>query len=330
MTSAAPYDYRLLDDARPTAGVSTPDGYGTACPKMAELEPDALETCKSIPSYLIFTTYTPGRANNCMNMCVASLGGSSVIHTTLYLPALEQTFTAVKDTGARCRDVHDFTQLHQDDSQRIYEFRTTYQQFRRMKDSIYAHLNEPYDGCMVAFGWLHFICSSDVMNACCTQEGTQTCSRFVMGALIDAGVITDIDKTGFILPGQVERIVDNKPFDFERVQWEVMRDNVCRWYEETRAARRGVHAVAELDILSSSSSSSSGASVELGTTYHPYSPFSMASLAAGPASGSGVQAYDDGRSEGGSTYSVPFGYYSTPSVGAASHSDFDPSPYVYL
>ena len=91
------------------------------------------------PVYIILTELNEQTRKKCVNRCVANLGGSDIIHTILYLPVMESTYTANKEDGVRCNPIQDFGQLQESKSQKIFEFWITYDQFVRMYEYLEAH-----------------------------------------------------------------------------------------------------------------------------------------------------------------------------------------------
>jgi len=221
------------------------------------------------PVYIILTELNEQTRKKCVNRCVANLGGSDIIHTILYLPVMESTYTANKEDGVRCNPIQDFGQLQESKSQKIFEFWITYDQFVRMYEYLEAHKGDHYDDCMFSCGWLNFFCTTDIMEACCTTHGTQTCSRLVMGAIRAAGIAIDCRAPiNFIYPSDVETCIYVNPDVFTRVDWLQMVDSVNDWFDKTKVAQRGVHVVGNVDILGAR-------------------PAAYVAMAAGPASSSG-------------------------------------------
>lgn len=205
------------------------------------------------PGYIIISRQTAQTRERCFNRCVEKLSDSDAIHNILYLPAAESRYSADKINGTYCRKVPDFRNVVDQSNQEFYEFWMTYDQYEKMVLYLNAHAKEGYDQRMSQCGWWSFFCSDAFMEQCCTTEKTQTCSRYIMHALIAAGIARGPPEY-FVFPAEVLFEIESHPLVFQRVQWQQMVDNVNAWFDRTGVPRRAVHIVHDAPILKTYSS----------------------------------------------------------------------------
>ncbi|HPC28472.1 MAG TPA: hypothetical protein PKX17_07060, partial [Candidatus Methanomethylicus sp.] len=175
------------------------------CPgALEDKDLDALERIdgQQTLGYVILTHL--GKSNaGIMNKCVSCLGRSTAIHSILYLPAAEHSYSCNRVSKTFARQIRDFSDLLEDDNQSIHEFRMSIGQYKAMRAFLLANLGRRYDDRMVTCGCAHFFCSTNFMNRNCVEPGTQNCSRYVLHALNAGGVVTsaDTDIIDFVFPG---------------------------------------------------------------------------------------------------------------------------------
>ena len=227
------------------------------CPgALEDKDLDALERIdgQQTLGYVILTHL--GKSNaGLMNNCVSCLGRSTAIHSVIYLPAAEHSYSSNRVSKTFARQIRDFSDLLEDDDQSIHEFRMSIGQYKAMRAFLLSKLGQRYDDRMVTCGCAHFFCSTSFMDRNCVEPGTQNCSRYVLHALNAGGVVTSADTRiiDFVYPGNIQRVVDGMPEVFREVTWDTMKNNVYSWYRATGINRRGVNAVVGVSVLGSSS-----------------------------------------------------------------------------